>query len=247
MCSIRTVFVLSTAVRCPLSAAASRARKLAQREEQEMIACTFRPNVPRQSLAAGPAAIRVTRTPGTDSQPKSSKDGGDSGGDGAGGDGAGGDGAGGGGGGGEGGERFSTDVPRSAPDCRLSGAGDWKGDAPVRPSSRKSLDGTAAAQRLFEETGRLDERRFEGQERKRMWEEEVYARTCTFEVTEHCIQNVCCKHIPRGCSLAEFSEIAHTFFVLSWRVYYIPRYVTARLPSWTTFVATAIGPFGRPA
>ena len=39
-------------------------------------------------------------------------------------------------------------------------------------------------QRLFGETRRLEERRFEGQERKRMGEEEAYARTCTFEVRE---------------------------------------------------------------
>lgn len=137
-----------------------------------MNACTFRPNVPQHAVAAG-AATRVADTIGSEScatpQPKGGSHSGE---DGAGsGDVGGGDGDGGGAGGGG----------VSSFGCRLPGA-DSKGSA--GPSSQRSLDGTAAAQRLFEETGRLGERRFEGQERKRMWEEEVYARTCTFEVSK---------------------------------------------------------------
>lgn len=41
----------------------------------------------------------------------------------------------------------------------------------------------AVGLRLFEESKRLRERRFEGEERKRMGDEEAYARTCTFKVT----------------------------------------------------------------
>lgn len=141
-----------------------------------MIACTFQPNVPRQSLAAGPAAARAAgTTTTTGAYPRSSGDGGDNNSD------SDSDGD------GEGGERISCDSARGAGGAgRLSGSANnnSKGGA-FRSSSRKGLDGTAVAtaQRLYEETGRLDERRFEGQERKRMWEEEVYARTCTFEVS----------------------------------------------------------------
>ena len=39
--------------------------------------------------------------------------------------------------------------------------------------------------RLFEESKILSERRFEGEERKRMAQEEAFARTCTFVVRAH--------------------------------------------------------------
>lgn len=142
-----------------------------------MHACTFQPNVPRarQAFAAGAAAAAtwVAVATGNDSGLKSHRDGSDSDGDGAG-SGGGGNGVGEGGGGG------SPDSARAAGGCRLSGTASSK--VGTVTSSKKGLDGMAVAQRLFEEAGRLDERRFEGQERKRMWEEEVYARTCTFEV-----------------------------------------------------------------
>lgn len=64
---------------------------------------------------------------------------------------------------------------------RLSGVRRAESSVPSRRRSVLST-GTAVSQRLYDETKRLDERRFEGQERKRMGEEEIYARTCTFEV-----------------------------------------------------------------
>lgn len=135
-----------------------------------MDACTFQPNVPRQGVAG---------TIGSGSCLKSSKNGRDGDGVGVGGDGdgSGGDGH------GEGGEGILPDSTRVAGEGgRLSRAAATTSKGSADPP-RRSLDRRAVTQRLFEETGRLDERRFEGQERKRMWEEEVYARTCTFEVS----------------------------------------------------------------
>lgn len=65
-----------------------------------------------------------------------------------------------------------------------SGVPSQEGRRRGRARSRNSVfpAETAVAQRLYNETKRLAERRFEAQERKRMGAEEVYARTCTFEV-----------------------------------------------------------------
>lgn len=51
-----------------------------------------------------------------------------------------------------------------------------------RSASRDSIE---IGHRLFMESKRLNERKFEGKERKRMAEEEAYARSCTFKVASH--------------------------------------------------------------
>ena len=48
------------------------------------------------------------------------------------------------------------------------------------PVGRES--GLMSGRRLFEESKRLNERRSQEQERKRVWEEESFARSCTFQV-----------------------------------------------------------------
>lgn len=58
-------------------------------------------------------------------------------------------------------------------------------DSKIEEISQICASSRASAQtglRLFEESKRLRERRFERTERKNMAEEEIYARTCTFQV-----------------------------------------------------------------
>lgn len=52
-------------------------------------------------------------------------------------------------------------------------------------ASASCRSGEEVGRRLFEESKRLNERRFEGEERKRMTQEEAFARTCTFAVRAH--------------------------------------------------------------
>lgn len=80
-------------------------------------------------------------------------------------------------------------VGSSALDPLLEGDGRRGNDvfklSPTRNRAREGAASQSAAmvgKRLFEESKRLRERRFEGEERKRMGEEEAFERTCTFQV-----------------------------------------------------------------
>ncbi|CAB1110047.1 unnamed protein product [Ectocarpus sp. CCAP 1310/34] len=182
-----------------------RARKLAQREEQELKDCTFQPNVPPRGALVPSSVTRVAEPignghdcVGTSSSCKpvenddvgngSVGDAGGGGGDGgvdAGGTfGGSGGGAGGCGGthGGEAGEGTAVG-PRSV-DKETRSSVSSRGVAVSPPSQGRGCPGNNVMQRLFDETRRLDERRFEGQERKNMAAEEEYARTCTFQVSQ---------------------------------------------------------------
>ncbi|CAM9292255.1 unnamed protein product, partial [Ectocarpus fasciculatus] len=188
-----------------------RARKLAQREEQELKGCTFQPNVPLRGAFVSGTVTRVADPIGHHCAGRSSSckpvqnddegiggvgdacggsgDGGvDSGGT-CGGNGGGGGGNGG-GGGGNGGGGCDGEHGGEASEGTASGPNSVekepqpsvssRGVAASPPSQGRGPPGNVV-QRLFDETRRLDERRFEGQERKKMAEEEEYARTCTFQ------------------------------------------------------------------
>ncbi|CAM9582807.1 unnamed protein product, partial [Laminaria digitata] len=128
-----------------------RARRLAQQEEEEMHACTFQPSIPRRR---GANASTLTRTViGNLSSETLLKGGG-----------------GGGGGPHRGGAGGHGGASASGAEGRVNGAA---ASAPWR-----GVEGVG--RRLFEESKRLSERRFEGEERKRMTQEEAFARTCTF-------------------------------------------------------------------
>ncbi|CAM9650181.1 unnamed protein product [Ectocarpus sp. 8 AP-2014] len=184
------------------------ARKLAQREEQELKDCTFQPNVPLRGALVSGSVTRaaepighghdcVGRSPSC--KPVENDDEGNgSGGNACGGDGevdaggtcaGGGGGSGGGGGGGGGGcggnhggeaGEGTAAGPRSVEKETRSSVTSRK-VAVSSPSQGRGCPGKNVVQRLFDETRRLDERRFEGQERKNMAAEEEYARTCTFQ------------------------------------------------------------------
>ncbi|CAN0023678.1 unnamed protein product, partial [Ectocarpus sp. 12 AP-2014] len=184
-----------------------RACKLAQREEQELKDCTFQPNVPPRGVLVSSSVTRAAEPigHGHDCVGKSSSckpvvkddegngsvgDAGGGGGDGGvdaggtcGGNGGGGGGGGGGGcggyHGGEAGEGTAVG-PRSVEKETRSSVTS-RGVAVSPPSQGRGCPGNNVVQRLFDETRRLDERRFEGQERKNMAAEEEYARTCTFQ------------------------------------------------------------------
>ncbi|CAN0025576.1 unnamed protein product [Ectocarpus sp. 12 AP-2014] len=188
-----------------------RARKLAQREEQELKDCTFQPNVPPRGALVPSSVTRVALpirhvhdcvgkssscepVENDDEGNGSVGDAGGGGGDGGvdaggtcGGNGGGGSdgdcdgGAGGCGGyhGGEAGEGTAVG-PRSV-DKETRSSVSSRGVAVSPPSQGRGCAGNNVVQRLFDETRRLDERRFEGQERKNMAAEEEYARTCTFQ------------------------------------------------------------------
>lgn len=72
-----------------------------------------------------------------------------------------------------------------------SGGGEERQGSSQHETDRATSDRSGSSrsigvgQRLFLESKRLKERRFEGEERKRMAEEEAYARTCTFKVLWH--------------------------------------------------------------
>lgn len=65
------------------------------------------------------------------------------------------------------------------------GASDPRAGGVNGASSASCRSGEEVGRRLFEESKRLSERRFEGEERKRMTQEEAFARTCTFAVRAH--------------------------------------------------------------
>lgn len=134
-----------------------RARKLAQREEQEMEACTFQPNAWRRRPNAPSGYANTVGNPSLDREGDRSGVGEDAGGG------------------------SSAEEPQGEHATGRAGTG---AGGPRRIG--------AACQRLFEESKRLKERRFEAEERKRMWEEESYARTCTFKVGDYV-----CESIPR--------------------------------------------------
>ncbi|CAM9516462.1 unnamed protein product, partial [Ectocarpus sp. 13 AM-2016] len=188
-----------------------RARKLAQREEQELKDCTFQPNVPPRG-ALVPSSVTRAAEPirhvhdcvrkSSSCKPAENDDvGNGSVGDagGGGGDGCvdaggtcGGNGGGGGDGDGDGGagvcggshggeEGEGTAVGPKSVDKETRSSASSRGVAVSPPSQGRGCPGNNVVQRLFDETRRLDERRFEGQERKNMAAEEEYARTCTFQ------------------------------------------------------------------
>ncbi|CBJ48870.1 hypothetical protein Esi_0049_0138 [Ectocarpus siliculosus] len=176
-----------------------RARKLAQREEQELRDCTFQPNVPLRGALVSGSVTRAAEPIGhghdcvgrsSSCKPVENDDEGNgSGGNACGGDvhvdaggtcGVNGGGGGGGCGGNHGGEAGEgtaagpRSVEKETRSCMSS-------RAVSSPSQGRGCPGNNVVQRLFDETRRLDERRFEGQERKNMAAEEEYARTCTFQ------------------------------------------------------------------
>lgn len=141
-----------------------------------MSVCTFQPNLPRHALSSG-GASQATESIGSKSRFEPPQDGAGSGGI----------------RGGTSGSFIGKGLDRDGitASTYVSDGGEkgkqWPEVSRTErsfPSKRTSVmpAETAVAQRLYDETKRLDERRFEGQERKRMAEEEVYARTCTFEV-----------------------------------------------------------------
>lgn len=143
----RLCFMILTSVRC-FSQRISRACKLAMREEQEMDACTFQPNVRRKSTTSYRSDRPRAATVGSS----------------------------------------HSKMISGSEHSRHSGQGE-EGQGSSQHSAgratrdhRRSSTSVEVGQRLFLESRRLKERRFEGEERKRMAEEEAYARSCTFKV-----------------------------------------------------------------
>lgn len=125
---------------------------MAQREEREMDDCTFQPNAPRRRH---PRPFNRSRTVESLTADHTLLLGHTAG--------------------GEGGSCGGSGVENSRRQTTSKGGGTGE-------DSDFSRGVEGVGRRLFEESKRLRERRFEGGERKRMAEEEAYARTCTFKV-----------------------------------------------------------------
>lgn len=140
----------------------NRAHKLAQREEREMDACTFQPNAKPQrgTPSSDIAACRADIARGFPRSSAKTRGSSDCEADSV----AGGSSA--------VASKCKTDSETRKSRSNVCGSGSGGGD----------IVGGDVGKRLFEEHKRLKERRFEREERKRMQEEEAYARTCTFKV-----------------------------------------------------------------
>lgn len=75
---------------------------------------------------------------------------------------------------------FQPNLIRRITPCDGPGEG-GKGRANGPEKGREKV-AFVASERLFEASKRLRDRRSEEQERKKMWEEESFARSCTFKV-----------------------------------------------------------------
>lgn len=76
---------------------------------------------------------------------------------------------------------FHPNILRRSTPCDRPGEG-GKGKVNRPDKGREGRVAVVASERLFEASKRLQDRRSEEQEGKKMWEEESFARSCTFQV-----------------------------------------------------------------